>query len=110
MQIDLIYRNDTRCVLRKKDLRYNIDPKIFPPDPRKLDAVGQIIYVIKCLERGFSEEDIIGLYMDDMTAARIIIDLTKEAGLIIRDDKGKWKRTNKARRLIVGSGNKAQLR
>ena len=110
MQTDLIYRCGTLCVLRKKDLKYNIDPKLFPPDPRKLDAVGQIIYVIRCLERGFSENDIIGLYMDDLTAAKIIIDLTKEAGLITRDDKGKWKRTNKARRLIAGSGNKAQLR
>jgi hypothetical protein len=92
--------------LKKKGPKYNLDPRIFPPDPRELDAVSQIVYVIRCLERGLSKQDIVSLYMDDTSAATIIIDLIMKTGLIARDDKGKWRRTDKAKRLIVGSRSK----
>jgi hypothetical protein len=89
--------------LKKKGQKYNLDPRIFPPDPRELDAVSQIVYVIRCLERGLSRRDIDSLYMGDTSATTVIIDLIKETGLIMRDNRGKWKRTDKARCLIVDS-------
>ena len=88
--------------LKKKGQKYNLDPRIFSPDPRNLDAVSQIAYVIRCLERGLSTWDIVGLYMGDSSATTVVINLIKETGLIERDNRGKWKRTDKARRLIAG--------
>lgn len=94
----------TPSLKKKKNLRqYDLDPRIFPPDPRSLDAVSQIIYVIRCLERGLSERDIVALYMDDASQATVIIDLVMQTDLVKRDVRtGKWKRTEKTTRLIAG--------
>jgi hypothetical protein len=86
--------------LKKKGPKYDLDPRIFPPDPRILDIVGQISYIIRCLEKGLSESDIVNLYMDDKTGAQIIIDLVVHNDLIRRDGSGIWKRTEKAKRLM----------
>jgi hypothetical protein len=86
--------------LKKKGPKLDLDPRVFPPDPRTLDIIHQISYVIRCLEKGLSEDDISSLYMDDKSATKVIIDLVMQIRLIEKDSSGKWRRTDKARRLI----------
>jgi len=89
---------------------YGLDPRLFPPDPRSLDVISQIIYVIRCFEHGLSERDIKGLYMDEPFAT-VVIDLVMQTDLIRQDPKsGKWKKTEKARRLIAGRRGKEYIR
>lgn len=97
----------TKKKKKKGSPKYELDPRIFSPDPRSLNIIGQLIYVVRCFERGLSEKDIVSLYMDK-SWANVVINLVIATDLIRRDiDSGKWKRTEKATRLIAQKGKTA---
>lgn len=75
---------------------YDLDPSIFPADPRKLDTLQQTLYVIRCLERGLTKNDILNLFMGDDFSVDIIFELIRDNDLMSYDEKnGKWKKTEK---------------
>ena len=75
---------------------YNLDPSVFPADPRKLDTLRQTLYVIRCLESGLTRKDILNLFMDDDFSVDIIFELIRDNDLMSYDEKtGKWKKTEK---------------
>lgn len=85
---------------------YNLDPSIFPADPRKLDTLKQTIYVIRCLERGLTKADILNLFMGDDFSVDIIFELIRDNDLMLCDDKtGKWSKTEKTAYLFTEDGS-----
>jgi hypothetical protein len=85
---------------RRKDLVSQLDPDVFPPDPRALNSMSQCMYVIRCIERGLSRGQVEDLFFGEESTVNMIVDMIGVNDLLKQDKDGNWKRTDKVKRLI----------
>jgi len=87
---------------RRKQLKAEVqdDSVLCTPDPRTLNSMSQCMYMIRCIERGFSKQQITDLFFGDEFAVKMIANVIGVHHLVDKDKDGNWERTDKASHVI----------
>jgi len=81
------------------------DPVLAISDPRTLNSMSQCMYVIRCVERGLTKQQIVDLFFGDEFTVKTITSVIGVNALVRQSKEGKWERTEKAN-LALGTDNK----
>jgi hypothetical protein len=72
------------------------DPVLRVPDPRTLDSMSQCMYVIRCVEKSLTKQQIVDLFFGDEFTVKMITSVIGVHNMVKPDKDGKWERTEKA--------------
>lgn len=83
---------------RRKQLMAEVqdDSVLCIPDPRTLNSMSQCMYMIRCIERGLTKQQIVDLFFGDEFAVKMISNVIGVHHLVDQDKDGNWERTDKA--------------
>ena len=88
---------------RRKQLMIEVqdDHVLCIPDPRTLNSMSQCMYVIRCVERGLTKQQIVDLFFGDEFTVKMIANVIGVHHLVDQDKDGKWQQTEKAKNALA---------